>query len=121
MPASVDVSKPELATGLARMQARIELLDGAGELARAGGGERQVERHRSRGKLFVRDRIAALVDEGTEPLELGELAAHGMYGGQVPSAGIVTVIGQVAGRTCMIIANDATVKGGTYFPPSVRR
>jgi 3-methylcrotonyl-CoA carboxylase beta subunit len=86
-----------------------------------GGGERSVARHRSRGKLFVRDRISTLLDPGSEFLELSQLAALGMYGGDVPSAGIVTGIGSVSGQLCMIVGNDATVKGGTYFPASVRK
>ncbi len=78
-------------------------------------------RHESRGKLFVRDRVQGLLDEGTSFLELSPLAAHEMYEGQAPGAGIVTGIGVVHGREVMIIANDATVKGGTYFPITVKK
>lgn len=86
-----------------------------------GGTEEAVKRHTARGKLLVRDRINRLVDEGSDVLELSSLAANGMYKGQVPSAGIVTAIGKVHGHDCMIVANDATVKGGTYFPMTVKK
>ena len=86
-----------------------------------GGGERAVERHRSRGKLLARERIDRLVDPGTAFLELNALAAWDVYDGQAPSAGIVTGIGVVEGRECVIVANDATVKGGSYFPLTVKK
>ncbi|WP_428686390.1 acyl-CoA carboxylase subunit beta [Roseibium sp.] len=89
--------------------------------ASEGGGERFRQRHRERGKIFVRDRIELLLDAGTAFLELSPLAAHGLYGGEVPGAGIVTGIGMVQGRACMIIANDATVKGGSFFAETVRK
>ncbi|CAH0401441.1 unnamed protein product [Chilo suppressalis] len=91
------------------------------DLAVKGGPEDAVKRHISRGKLLVRDRINRLVDEGSDVLELSTLAATEMYKGQVPSAGIVTAIGKVHGHDCMIVANDATVKGGTYFPVTVKK
>src|SRR4029077_10997862 len=91
------------------------------ECARQGGGKDQVERHKSRGKLFVRERIERLLDSGTAFLELSPLAAHGLYDGEAPSAGLVTGIGAVHGRHVMIVANDATVKGGTYFPMTVKK
>ena len=87
----------------------------------AGGGEEAVARHKARGKLLARERIDALLDEGAPFLELSTLAANGMYDGQAPSAGIVTGIGVVHGRPCVIVANDATVKGGTYFPMTVKK
>jgi 3-methylcrotonyl-CoA carboxylase beta subunit len=89
--------------------------------ALAGGGERMVERHRARKKLLVRDRIDLLIDPGTAFLELTPLAAWGLYDGQLPSAGIVTGIGTVRGTACMIIANDATVKGGSFFRETVKK
>ncbi|HVI20144.1 MAG TPA: carboxyl transferase domain-containing protein, partial [Gaiellales bacterium] len=91
------------------------------ERAQAGGGEAAVERHHARGKLLARERIQRLVDPGTAFLELSPLAAHDMYDGEAPGAGIVTGIGPVHGRPCMIVANDATVKGGTYFPVTVKK
>ncbi len=86
-----------------------------------GGGERARERHLARGKLLPRDRVRTLLDPGAPFLEFSQLAAHGMYGGEVPSAGIVTGIGRIAGRECVVVCNDATVKGGTYFPLTVKK
>jgi acetyl-CoA carboxylase carboxyltransferase component len=86
-----------------------------------GGGERAVERHRSRGKLTARERVDRLVDPGSAFLELNALAAWELYDGQAPSAGIVTGIGVVEGRECVVVANDATVKGGSYFPLTVKK
>jgi acetyl-CoA carboxylase carboxyltransferase component len=104
-----------------RMEALVaELRERTAEVAR-GGGERAVERHRSRGKLTARERIDRLVDPGTAFLELGALAAWDMYEGQAPAAGIVTGIGVVEGQECVVVANDATVKGGTYFPLTVKK
>src|SRR3954465_7749135 len=92
-----------------------------GARAREGGGPKYVERHRQQGKLPVRERIARLLDPGTPFLELSPLAADGMYDDDAPAAGIVTGIGRVAAREVMIVANDATVKGGTYFPITVKK
>src|SRR6185369_15880693 len=81
----------------------------------------QRRRHTERGKLLARERIDALVDPGTPFLELSPLAAYGMYGGDAPSAGIATGIGLIHGRETIIVANDATVKGGTYYPLTVKK
>ncbi|MEM8836855.1 MAG: carboxyl transferase domain-containing protein [Pseudomonadota bacterium] len=86
-----------------------------------GGGERARERHQSRGKLLPRDRVARLIDPATPFLEVGLFAANGLYGDEVPAAGVVAGIGKVAGTDCMIVANDATVKGGTYYPMTVKK
>src|SRR6059058_1483545 len=86
-----------------------------------GGGERALERHRSRGKLPARERVDRLCDPGTAFLELNALAAWDVYDGQAPGAGIVTGIGVIEGRECVLVANDATVKGGTYFPMTVKK
>lgn len=86
-----------------------------------GGGPKARERHESRGKLFVRDRIDHLIDEGSPFLEFSALAAHHVYDSDVPAAGVVTGIGRVSGVECVIVANDATVKGGTYFPLTVKK
>ena len=86
-----------------------------------GGGSVARERHVARGKLLPRERVAALIDPGSPFLELSQLAAYGLYGGEVPAAGIVTGVGRVSGRECVIVANDATVKGGTYFPMTVKK
>jgi len=91
------------------------------ERVRAGGGQRSVERHRSRGKLTARERVEVLCDSGEPFLELSPLAAHGMYDGAAPGAGIVTGVGIVSGRRCVVVANDATVKGGTYYPVTVKK
>lgn len=107
-----------------REGAYAKLIDQLGERmdwALAGGGPKMVERHHSRNKFLVRDRIDLLIDPGTAFLELTPLAAWGLYDGQLPSAGIVTGIGTVRGTTCMIIANDATVKGGSFFRETVKK
>jgi acetyl-CoA carboxylase carboxyltransferase component len=87
----------------------------------AGGGEKAVERHRSRGKLTARERVDRLLDPDSAFLELNALAAWGLYDGDAPSAGIVTGIGTIEGRQCVVVANDATVKGGSYFPLTVKK
>src|SRR5262252_6995082 len=88
---------------------------------KAGGGEAAVKKHTSRGKLFVRERVERLLDPGTAFLELSPLAATGMYDDDAPCAGLVTGIGRVHGRHVMVVANDATVKGGTYYPITVKK
>jgi acetyl-CoA carboxylase carboxyltransferase component len=97
-----------------------ELRERSAEVAR-GGGEKATERHRSRGKLTARERVDRLVDPGGAFLELNALAAWDVYDGQAPAAGIVTGVGVVQGRECVIVANDATVKGGSYFPLTVKK
>jgi acetyl-CoA carboxylase carboxyltransferase component len=97
-----------------------ELRERTAQVAR-GGGEKAIERHRSRGKLTARERVDRLLDPGSAFLELGPLAAWEVYDGEAPSAGIVTGIGVVEGQECVIVANDATVKGGTYFPLTVKK
>jgi acetyl-CoA carboxylase carboxyltransferase component len=91
------------------------------EQVKQGGGADLVARHTSRGKLFVRDRIDQLLDPGTAFLEVAPLAAHGLYEGDAPAAGLVTGVGLVHGRRVMVVANDATVKGGTYYPITVKK
>jgi len=86
-----------------------------------GGGEAARKRHLSRGKLLPRERVEALLDPGTPFLEFSQLAAHGMYGDEVPAAGIITGIGRISGRECVVVCNDATVKGGTYYPVTVKK
>jgi acetyl-CoA carboxylase carboxyltransferase component len=105
----------------AQMQALVDELRERTAGVAAGGGERSVERHRSRGKLLARERIDRLVDPGATFLELNALAAWGLYEDGAPSAGIVTGVGVVEGRECVIVANDATVKGGSYFPLTVKK
>ena len=108
----------------ARSEAMRELVAGLKESsarARDGGGEKAREHHVKQGKMPVRDRIEKLLDSGSPFLELSPMAAHGMYDGAAPGAGLVTGIGEVSGREVMIVANDATVKGGTYFPMTVKK
>jgi acetyl-CoA carboxylase carboxyltransferase component len=105
----------------ARMEALVgELRERTAQVAR-GGGEKALEKHRSRGKLTARERVDRLLDQGSAFLELSALAAWDVYEGQAPGAGIVTGIGVIEGRECVIVANDATVKGGTYFPLTVKK
>lgn len=99
---------------------RDELWAKVSEAAK-GGNEKSRERHVSRGKLLPRERVERLLDPGSPLLEIGQLAANGLYGGDIPGAGIITAIGRVSGRQCMIVANDATVKGGTYYPMTVKK
>ncbi|MFJ2831994.1 carboxyl transferase domain-containing protein [Streptomyces sp. NPDC087263] len=89
--------------------------------ARLGGGQRARDRHTARGKLLPRDRVDTLLDPGSPFLELAPLAADGLYDGQAPAAGVIAGIGRVSGRECVIVANDATVKGGTYYPMTVKK
>src|ERR1700753_3691076 len=86
-----------------------------------GGPERARQRHVERGKLLPRDRVDALLDPGSPFLELSALAANGMYDDEAPSAGMITGVGRIEGRECVVVANDATVKGGTYYPMTVKK
>lgn len=115
---------PRSETFAANKQAMEILVDEASSLAAKiseGGGEKARERHVSRGKLLPRDRVAGLCDPNTPFLEIGQFAANGMYGDEVPGAGMVAGVGTVEGQDCMIVANDATVKGGTYYPLTVKK
>jgi len=103
------------------MEDSLETVRHAAETSLAGGGERSRERHQSRGKMLPRDRVQNLLDPGSPFLEIGLLAAHDLYGGEVPAAGAIAGIGRVMGRDVMVLANDATVKGGTYFPLTVKK
>ncbi|MGW0545870.1 carboxyl transferase domain-containing protein [Streptomyces altiplanensis] len=102
-------------------QELVEGLRGRLAAARLGGGEKARARHTARGKLLPRDRVDALLDPGSPFLELAPLAAEGMYGGAAPAAGVIAGIGRVSGRECVVVANDATVKGGTYYPMTVKK
>jgi len=104
------------------MRVLVDELKGKVSKIVEGGGEKAIQRHTSRGKLLARERINRLLDPSSPFLELSQLAAHNLYGKEdVPAAGIVTGIGRVAGTECMIVANDATVKGGTYYPMTVKK
>ena len=105
----------------ATMRDQLARVAEAAELARAGGGERARERHVARGKFLPRERVERLLDPGSPFLEVGAMAAHGMYDGASPGAGAIAGIGRVRGRDVMVIANDATAKGGTYYPMTVKK
>ncbi len=117
----LDNSSAEFRENAAQMQTLVDELNHRIARARQGGGEKYMARHREQGKMPVRDRIAALLDPDTPFLELSALAANGMYGDEAPGAGMVTGIGRIQQRECMIIANDATVKGGSYLPMTVKK
>ncbi|MEW5249125.1 carboxyl transferase domain-containing protein [Microbulbifer sp. 2201CG32-9] len=111
----------DFCTNREQMQALVADLRKKVEKIARGGGERAREKHLARGKLLPRDRIDTLLDPGSPFLEFSQLAAHEVYGEEVPAAGIITGIGTVAGQPCVIVANDATVKGGTYYPLTVKK
>ena len=112
---------PAFAENRGRMERLVAELRERLALARLGGGEKYLERHRAQGKLPVRERIDRLVDPASPFLELSPLAAWGLYDGEAPGAGLVTGVGRVSGRETVIVANDATVKGGTYYPLTVKK
>jgi acetyl-CoA carboxylase carboxyltransferase component len=117
----VDTQSAEFRKNSEGMKGIVAELKERVDVARQGGSERARKRHTDRGKLLVRDRLRKLFDPGTPFLELSSLAAHGMYEDQAPCAGIVTGIGVVHGREVLVVANDATVKGGTYFPMTIKK
>ncbi len=117
----INPRSPEFAANHAAMHAQVNDLRALLEHIAEGGGATAQQRHVSRGKLLVRERIDTLLDPGSAFLELSPLAAHEAYGEEVPAAGVVAGIGRIEGIECMIIANDATVKGGTYYPLTVKK
>ncbi|MBF6591230.1 MAG: methylcrotonoyl-CoA carboxylase [Ktedonobacterales bacterium] len=117
----VDRHSTAYAENRAAMEALVAQLRARIEQVRAGGGAPAIEKHRARGKLLARERIELLCDPETPFLEFNPLAAWEMYDGEAPAAGIVTGIGVIEGQECLIVANDATVKGGTYFPMTVKK
>jgi 3-methylcrotonyl-CoA carboxylase beta subunit len=121
LPTKIRSGDPQFDANAASMRALVAQLRERTDVAAAGGSSAAREKHRARGKLLARDRIDLLLDPGAPFLELSALAAYEMYGGEVPSAGLVTGIGRVSGRECVIVANDATVKGGTYYPLTVKK
>ncbi|MFN0093907.1 MAG: carboxyl transferase domain-containing protein [Dehalococcoidia bacterium] len=121
LPTRVDWRDPQFRANRERnLELAADLRERLRKVAEAGGPA-NVARHRERGKLLARDRVARLLDPGTSFLELSPLAADGVYDDDVPSAGIITGVGRVSGHDCVIIANDATVKGGTYYPVTVKK
>ena len=117
----IDTGSPAFASNAAHHRALVDDLRAQVARVAEGGGAEAQKKHTARGKLLPRERVRGLLDPGTPFLELSQLAAHGMYDGDAPSAGIVTGIGRVEGREVVIVANDATVKGGTYYPLTVKK
>src|SRR5690349_7405928 len=118
---SIDPKSQDFARNAEAMRALVaDLRDKLDEVA-GGGGEASRARHTKRGKMLARQRVDLLIDPGTAFLELSPLAAHGLYGGDVHSASIITGVGRISGRECMVVANDATIKGGTYYPMTVKK
>jgi 3-methylcrotonyl-CoA carboxylase beta subunit len=118
---ALDTRSEAFRANAAAMRAQVDDLAARVALIRKGGGEAARERHVARGKLLPRDRVRTLIDPGAPFLEFSQLAAFGMYGEDIPAAGIITGIGPVMGRECVVVANDATVKGGTYYPVTVKK
>ncbi|RIA36261.1 3-methylcrotonyl-CoA carboxylase beta subunit [Ectopseudomonas oleovorans] len=117
----INTRSPEFAANQAAMLAQVDELRALLARVHEGGGAKAQERHTSRGKLLPRERINRLLDAGSPFLEIGQLAAHEVYGEDVPAAGVIAGIGRVEGVECMIVANDATVKGGSYYPLTVKK
>jgi len=117
----INTRSEEFASNASYMQSLVDDLRDKLETIKLGGGQAYQERHKSRGKLLPRERINALIDPGSPFLELSQLAAYNVYDEDVPAAGIIAGIGRVEGRECMIVANDATVKGGSYYPLTVKK
>ncbi len=121
LTSAVDPQSPQYKSLHAHNSALVaELRDRVAQAAR-GGSDKSRERHVSRGKLLPRDRVERLLDPGSPFLEVGQLAANGMYGDEAPAAGVIAGVGRVSGREVMIVANDPTVKGGAYFPMTVKK
>ncbi len=117
----LDPRSPAFQENAAHMAALVADLKAKVKAIKQGGGDKAREKHLARGKLLPRDRVRTLLDPGSPFLELSQFAAHDMYGGDIHAAGIITGIGRIAGRECVVICNDATVKGGTYFPITVKK
>ena len=118
---NIDAASAEFRENAKHMDGLLADLRATVALAAKGGPARARARHTKRGKLLPRERLRLLLDPGAPFLELSQLAAHGMYEGEVPAAGLITGIGRIAGRECVVVVNDATVKGGTYFPITVKK
>src|SRR5712691_969552 len=121
LQSAIDPTSAEFARNAEAMKALVADLHDKLAAAMQGGSEEARARHAARGKLLARGRINLLLDPGTPFLELSPLAAYGMYGGDVHSASLITGIGRISGRECVVIANDATIKGGTYYPMTVKK
>lgn len=121
LPSEIDNRSAEFAANVAAMRTLVDDLREKLAVAAVGGSPEARARHMARNKLLVRERIDLLLDPGTAFLEIAPLAAHGLYGGDVHSAGVVAGVGRISGRDCMVVANDATIKGGTYHPMTVKK
>ena len=121
LTSQIDPRSPEFQASSTQLRSLVEDLHREMTRSAEGGGAKAREKHTSRGKLLPRERIRALLDPGSPFLELSPLAAHGMYDDAAPAAGIITGMGHVCGIEVVIVANDATVKGGTYFPMTVKK
>ncbi|KAL4925759.1 putative 3-methylcrotonyl-CoA carboxylase, beta subunit (MccB) [Aspergillus undulatus] len=121
LPTAVDTSSPDFKENAQQMQEVLDRMNTLHNTIAQGGPQKAKDKHIARGKMLPRDRVSALIDSGTSFLELSQLAGHGVYGEDVPAGGIITGIGTVEGVTCMIVANDSTVKGGTYYPITVKK
>ncbi len=117
----VDTASPEFRANETAMRALVAELQARRSKAAEGGSVRARERHLARGKLLPRDRVLTLIDAGTPFLELSPLAADGLYDDAIHAAGIITGVGRVFGRECVIVCNDSTIKGGTYYPLTVKK
>jgi 3-methylcrotonyl-CoA carboxylase beta subunit len=118
---ALDVRSEAFRANADAMRGLVDDLRAQAAKVEEGGGPTARAKHEARGKLFPRERVHRLLDAGSPFLEVGQLAAHGMYDGDAPSAGVITGVGRVEGLECMIVANDATVKGGTYYPMTVKK
>ncbi len=121
LPTQASPESETFRTNAAHNRALAQKLRADVAKAALGGTEKSRDRHTARGKLLPRDRVERLLDPGSPFLEIGQLAANDLYGGEVPGAGLIAGIGRVSGRMCMIVCNDATVKGGTYYPMTVKK
>ena len=121
IPTSIDTASNEFRANQAAMRALVVDLEGRRAKAAEGGPPRARERHLARGKLLPRERVTTLIDAGTPFLELSPLAAGGMYDDAIHGAGLITGVGRVSGRECVIVCNDSTIKGGTYYPMTVKK
>ena len=121
LQSSINTGSDEFQANRAAMRALVADLAAKRATVAAGGPDRLKERHIARGKLLPRDRVMRLIDPGSPFLELSQLAAWDMYGGDIHGAGLITGVGRVSGRECVIVCNDATIKGGTYYPLTVKK
>ena len=117
----LDINAESFTSNHEALFSEVGRIETTAELIQRGGSEKSRERHLSRGKLLPRERIEYLIDPGTAFLEVGLFAAYDHYDNEVPSAGVIAGVGKIVGTDCMIICNDATVKGGTYYPLTVKK